>query len=54
MEHDEIIITDTNEIGTKVNTGFAGKVIMPLFEIVSTPTIRIGDVKRRRFSLIDR
>ena len=33
---------------------YAGRVFIPEFEIVSNPTIRISDVKRRRFNLIDR
>lgn len=30
------------------------RVIFPTFELYSNPTIRISDVKRRRFNLIDR
>lgn len=33
---------------------FGERVTIPEFEIVSNPTIRIDDVKRRRFNLIDR
>lgn len=32
----------------------AQRVLFPLFEIVSNPTIRISDVKARRFHIIDR
>lgn len=30
------------------------RVTVPEFEIVSNPTVRIGDVKQKRFNLIDR
>jgi len=30
------------------------KVKIPEFRIVSNPTIRISDIKRRRFSILDR
>lgn len=33
---------------------FGKRVTIPEFEIVSNPTIRISEVKRRRFNLIDR
>lgn len=32
----------------------ADRVTLPTFEIVSSPTIRITDIKQRRFNLIDR
>lgn len=32
----------------------AESIIVPEFKIVSTPTFRINDIKRRRFRLIDR
>jgi hypothetical protein len=38
----------------RVRYPFGGKVIFPLFEVYSSPTITIGEVKRRRFDLIDR
>jgi hypothetical protein len=53
MEH-PVIITSNNEISTRDRINFAARVMMPLFEIVESPTINIADVKRRRFNLIDR
>jgi len=56
MEH-PIIVDDEGEITTKSahqNRVFGGRVMMPTFEIAANPTIRISDVKRRRFNVIDR
>lgn len=51
-QHDNIFIDDEDEI---VKQDFpAGRVVLPEFEIYANPTIRIDDVKKRRFSLIDR
>jgi hypothetical protein len=33
---------------------FGYRVVIPEFEIFSNPTIRISEIKRRRFNLIDR
>ena len=33
---------------------FADRVVVPTFEIVSNPTVRISEVRRRRFNVIDR
>lgn len=33
---------------------FAGRVMVPEFEIYANPTILISEVKRRRFNVIDR
>lgn len=33
---------------------FGQRVIVPEFEIYANPTVRIGEVKRRRFNIIDR
>jgi len=33
---------------------FGDRVVVPEFEIVSNPTVRIAEVKRRRFNVIDR
>lgn len=38
----------------KLNKGRRGRVTIPKFEIYRNPTIKIDDVKRRRFNLIDR
>lgn len=50
-KHDTIVISDKGKIGRQ---GFGSRVKIPVFEVVSNPTIHIGDVKRRRFDLIDR
>ena len=33
---------------------FGDRVTIPEFEIVSNPTVRIAEVKRRRFNVVDR
>lgn len=33
---------------------FSDRVSVPEFEVVSNPTVRIAEVKRRRFNVIDR
>lgn len=43
-----------NSHGKLVEKLNAGRVIVPTFEIYQNPTIRIDDVKQRRFNLIDR
>lgn len=55
FQHDEIIITSDNKIGTlkKLSAVFR-RVTMPTFDVYSNPTIKLGDVKARRFNLIDR
>lgn len=55
MEHDAVVITSRNETGLKNKVKvFAGRVTFPTFEIASSPTIRLSDIKSRRFNLIDR
>jgi hypothetical protein len=53
FDHNEVVINDHDEIGPPSYLSF-GRVVVPEFEIVRNPTIRISDVKSRRFSLIDR
>jgi len=48
--HDTIVIRSRGRIGNKNGA----RVTVPQFEIVSNPTIRISDIKTRRFNLIDR
>lgn len=55
--HDTLRVNDEGEPGTKYEFQVrltAGRVTIPTFEIASNPTIRISDVKRRRFNIIDR
>jgi hypothetical protein len=53
--HDDIVITRRKYIGQRSKMPFAGvRVTVPTFEVVSNPTVRISDVKRRRFNIIDR
>jgi uncharacterized protein (UPF0218 family) len=56
MEHDEVVITSDNQVGTKNNLYrvFAGRVTIPEFEVFSSPKIHISDIKTRRFNVIDR
>jgi len=54
---DEVIITSGNQVlsWNKVPTGIFGqRVVIPQFEIFSNPTVRITDIKSRRFSLMER
>lgn len=54
FNHDDTIVIDSEDsIGQWVDV-WARRVIMPAFEIVNTPTIRIADIKQRRFNLISR
>lgn len=50
--HDAIIITSRKRIGQR--RVFGQRVTVPTFEVVSNPTVRLSDVKRRRFNIIDR
>lgn len=53
MKHDKVILDGRGKIHKK-NDFNAQRVVVPDFEIYSNPTIRIADVKRRRFNLISR
>lgn len=55
FEHDKIIIGPRGKVGKPAGFRvFGQRLTIPAFEIVSTPTIHISEVKRRRFNLIDR
>jgi hypothetical protein len=54
FEDDEVVISSKNKIGKRTFTFPAQRVIVPEFEIYSNPTIKISDVKSRRFNIIDR
>lgn len=49
FDHNKIIITSNNEV-IRDDLTFT----FPLFEIASCPTVKIEEVKMRRFNLIDR
>lgn len=52
FEHDKIVVGSNGKVA---RTGIWGRrVVIPNFEVFQNPTIRIDDVKQRRFSLIDR
>lgn len=54
-KHKKIIVdTRGKAIDPKGRTVFGNRVVIPAFEIFSNPTVRITDVKSRRFNLIDR
>lgn len=54
FDHDDTIIVDSEDsIGQQVDI-FGRRVIFPIFEIYSNPTVSIGDITSRRFSIIDR
>jgi hypothetical protein len=49
MKHNQFRITKDGKAGKNND-----RVIIPPFEVFSSPTIKIDEVKRRRFNLIDR
>ncbi len=52
---DEIVITSGNRVISKDKLPpTTRRVTIPTFEIFTSPNIKIDDVKRRRFNLIDR
>ena len=51
-DHNRIIISPNDDIGER--RLIANRVTVPQFEIFSNPTVRISDIKSRRFDLIDR
>ena len=52
---DEIVITSGNRVISKDKLPpTTHRVTIPTFEIFTSPNIKIDDVKRRRFNLIDR
>lgn len=51
---DAIIITSRDDVGPKGTGVFANRVTVPQFQIFNNPTIKISDVKSRRFNIIDR
>ncbi len=54
FEHDEVVISPRGKIGRRSSFPFARRVVVPEFEVYQNPTIRISDIKERRFNLIDR
>lgn len=50
FKHNKIVISSRGDVGQRR----LGSVFMPEFEVFSNPTVRISDVKQRRFSLIER
>lgn len=55
FKHNKLIINSNGKPGKESTLrGLARKVIFPSFEIVNSPSIRISDVKKRRFKVIDR
>lgn len=55
MEFDQVIFSSRNQTGLKNKVEIFGRrVVIPTFEVFSSPTIRLGDIKSRRFNLIDR
>lgn len=54
-KHNSIIIVPDKVIGQKDRILVRGRrVTVPQFEIYSNPTVKISDIKSRRFSMIDR
>lgn len=54
FDHDEVVITSDNVTGRRNKVQlFGSRVTIPEFEIVNFPTIRLSEVKSRRFSMLD-
>lgn len=47
------VVISSNGTGPESRV-FGGRVVVPEFEIFANPTVRIAEVKRRRFNIIDR
>lgn len=57
FKHNHVIINSKNDIGTReqlIRLPNGSRVTIPTFQIYSNPTVRIADVKSRRFNIIDR
>lgn len=51
----DVAATVVSSNGTGIESRvFADRVVIPTFEIYSNPTVRISEVRRRRFNIIDR
>jgi hypothetical protein len=53
-KHRELVINSSGRLNKRNSFPRGVRVRMPLFEIYSNPTIRISDIKKRRFDLIDK
>jgi hypothetical protein len=53
FKNDHYQITNRGKLTTK-SSGGVGRVIFPTFTTFQSPSVKIGDVKKRRFSIIDR
>ena len=55
FKHDTFVITPRGKLTDRKSWRiFAQRVVIPEFQVFANPTIRISDVKQRRFNLIDR
>jgi len=57
FNHDEVVITSDNRIGTRDQLEKSlniRPVIFPKFDVVTSPSISLGDIRARRYNLIDR
>ncbi len=57
FKHNHVIINSKNDIGTRdqlYRFKNGTRVTIPAFTIMSNPTIKISDIKSRRFNIIDR
>lgn len=52
--HRAIIVSCRGKANTALKHNMGQRVFAPTFEIYKNPTIRLSDIKSRRFSLIDR
>jgi hypothetical protein len=52
FKHDSIIISPNDDVGERKD--IANRVTVPTFQIYSNPTVKLSDIKTRRFDLIDR
>ena len=49
-----VMINARGKANNALNHAMSQRVIIPEFEIYSSPTISISDIRKRRFNLIDR
>ena len=54
FKHNVIVVNSHGKTGRRIEFLKARRVTIPSFEIYKNPTVRLGDIKARRFDLIER
>lgn len=53
FDNDEVTVNSRNEVNSRNSHKYMpGRVVVPSFEVFSNPTVKIDDVKQRRFTLM--